>query len=114
MTLVPQRVGQERAFARPVQEYGITYDTEGAEFTAQIGSGFNPDNWQHRRGSDGMRYAIALAQLREAKDYDAFDAARAAVMRDDYRVDVGWNFVRVVRESEETRLQRVRDRRHRA
>ena len=111
MMLVPQRIGQERAFARPVEGDGLTYDVEGAEFTAEIGSGFNPDNLQHRRGSDGLRYAIALAQLRESKDYDAFDASRAAVMRYNYRVDVGKDFVRVVRESEQTRLRRAKDRR---
>jgi hypothetical protein len=33
----------------------------------------------HRAGSDAVRYAIAIQQLRDAKDYAAADRARALV-----------------------------------
>ena len=41
------------------------------------GTGFDADNMQHRQAIDAVRYAIALQQRRDAKDYAAADAIRA-------------------------------------
>jgi hypothetical protein len=44
--------------------------------TAFTGTGFDPDDPQHWRGSDAVRYAIAIQQLRDARNFDAADVAR--------------------------------------
>ena len=40
------------------------------------GSGFDPDNIQHTRGSSAVRYGIAIQQARTAGDYESADAKR--------------------------------------
>lgn len=49
-------------------------DRYGAK--ALAGGGFDFGNPQHVKGSDAVRYAIALQQMRDKKDFDALDAAR--------------------------------------
>lgn len=66
MNLVPDTIGQEVYALDPIL---------GAK--AFAGSGFNPDNRQHMFGSDAVRFAIALQQLRDAGDFAALDQARA-------------------------------------
>jgi hypothetical protein len=66
-TLIPKGLGEER----------ITLSETGA--TAHAGTGFDPEGRQHRFGSDAARYAIAIQQLRDARDYAAADRARAVV-----------------------------------
>ena len=66
MTLVPQHIGTESYALDP---------RLGAK--AFPGTGFDPDNKQHISGSDAVRYAIALQQLRDKGDYTALDKARS-------------------------------------
>jgi hypothetical protein len=65
MSLVPQHIGPEI--------YSLD-SRRGAK--ASPGTGFDPDNKQHVIGSDAVRYAIALQQLRDAGDYGSLDKAR--------------------------------------
>ncbi len=44
--------------------------------TVYSGSGFDEDNPIHRFGSDALRYAIAIQQYRDQKDWTNSDAAR--------------------------------------
>ena len=67
--LVPENIGPEAYTLDPLS---------GAK--AMSGTGFNPDNPQHMVGSDAVRFAIALQQLRDKGDYAALDAARNAVL----------------------------------
>lgn len=67
--LVPENIGPEAYILDPLA---------GAK--ALSGTGFNPDNPQHMVGSDAVRFAIALQQLRDKGDYEALDAARNAVL----------------------------------
>jgi hypothetical protein len=75
MMLVPENVGREAYAVDPI-----------AGVKAFSGTGFNPGNPQHMRGSDAVRYAIALQQLRDKADFPALDAARAAVVGQGYYV----------------------------
>jgi hypothetical protein len=68
VSLVPQVIGDEL----------YTIDLI-AGVVAKAGTGFNPDNPQHSTGSDAVRYAIALQQLRDGGDFTALDAAKAQV-----------------------------------
>lgn len=65
MNLVPQQIGPESYALDP--RFGAK---------AFAGTGFDPDNNQHMIGSDAVRYAIALQQLRDLGDYGALDKAR--------------------------------------
>jgi len=67
VSLVPHRLGKELFY--------LTAD--GA--TAMAGTGFCPDNEQHNNGSDALRYAIAIQQHRDDKNFIAADAARDLV-----------------------------------
>lgn len=79
--LVPQKIGAE------ITEQVGAFDVEGDRFTAKAGTGFDPDNPQHSAGSDGLRYAIAIQQHRDARNYDAADKARQIAERFGYRVE---------------------------
>lgn len=98
--LVPSRIGAEklRVTGPDGKELSVGYDdTDGVSFTAKFGGGFNPNNPQHMFGSDAGRYAIALAEMRERKDFESFDSARDALTKfTRYRVEAGGDFVRVV------------------
>jgi len=85
MNLVPQQIGPEVYALDP---------RLGAK--AFPGTGFNPDNEQHIKGSDAVRYAIALQQLRDQGDYAALDQAREQAK--------AWGFV-VMQERDGTRVK---------
>ncbi len=53
------------------------------------GSAFNPDNPQHFKGSDAVRYGIAIQEARTAGDYATADARAAIVRNLGYRVGTG-------------------------
>ena len=83
---------------------------EGA--TAFAGTGFDPDNLQHRIGSDAVRYAITVQQARDRGDYAAVDAARAiAVPQYFVMMGPGWTRVRPARLSDIVRLVTIGRRR---
>ena len=73
VSLVPQRVGPERVVLTGPH---AGYDEAGSEFVAFAGTGFDPDSDQHRFKSDGLRYAIAIQQARDAKNYNVADNLR--------------------------------------
>jgi hypothetical protein len=64
----------------------IGYDDQGLTFVAMAGTGFDPDNVQHRQGSDALRYAIWIQQARDAKDWAKADQLRAMVSAFGYDV----------------------------
>lgn len=73
VSLVPRRAGVEKTHIDKGDfPYGLC--AEGHVFTAFAGTGFDEDNPQHTKGSDGLRYAIAIQQARDDKDYEAADA----------------------------------------
>lgn len=73
--LVPKIIGPERVEIS---------ESEGCR--AFSGTGFDPDNVQHMLGSDGLRYAIALQQMRDMKLFDELDTARSLVEKYGYFV----------------------------
>jgi hypothetical protein len=108
--LVPRRFGVEilSDYADPLtylcaDVHADRFDHAGpiwASATARAGTGFNPKNPRHStEGNDAGRYAIALQQIRDDKDYVAFDSARNLCLSFGYRVDVGADYVRVVSEN---------------
>ncbi len=66
--LTPRRIGVELCDINP--RVGVM---------ARPGTGFDPDNPQHWEGSDAVRYAIALQQLRDDEDFPVLDSARSLV-----------------------------------
>jgi hypothetical protein len=56
-------------------------DRPGGRIAAISGTGFNPDNVQHRFHSDAGRYAIAIQQARDRKDFALADLIRAEVAK---------------------------------
>ena len=86
-------------------------DLERRRFTAFTGTGFNEDNPWHRGdmpgdhrfpyGGDGLRYAIAIQQLRDDGDFALADAACTLVKA--MRFDVGKAKDRTVVSGERTR-----------
>lgn len=74
-SLVPERLGPEIV---AVDGCGETYgqDCPAHTHTAFAGTGFNPDNPQHQKGSDALRYAIAIQQARDDGDFARADAIR--------------------------------------
>jgi len=69
--MVPRVIGPENVIAR------------GASMTAIAGTGFDPDNAMHSDGRlcDELRYAIAIQQARDRKDYALADEICAFVTR---------------------------------
>jgi hypothetical protein len=73
--LVPRRRGVE-----------LTEINAATGATAFAGSGFDPDRPQHWRGSDALRYAIAIQQLRDDGRWPEADWARDWVISGGYHV----------------------------
>lgn len=67
--LTPRREGPEL----------VEISEDGAK--ALPGTGFDPDSEQHWRGCDAVRYAIALQQMRDDKDFKSLDRAKAWVQQ---------------------------------
>ncbi len=57
----------------------VAPDDPDLTFVAMAGTGFDPDNLQHRQGSDALRYAIWIQQARDAKDWAKVDQLRDMV-----------------------------------
>ena len=87
----------------PELESRVLYD-KLAISTAFAGTGFDAENTWHSgvaggigpwvNGSDGLRYAIAIQQFRDDKNWASADAARKMVERFGIRVECGAGFTR--------------------
>ena len=94
--LIPRRCG-------PEIESRVLFDGLSIS-TAFAGTGFDSENTWHSgvaggigpwvNGSDGLRYAIAIQQLRDDKDWASVDAARTLVTGFGIRVECGAGFTR--------------------
>ena len=81
-------------------------DNSSIKATAFAGTGFNPDSAWHRggfhgpfgNGNDGLRYAIAIQQLRDANRWTDADAARNQVIEFGFRVENGKGKTSVIEE----------------
>jgi hypothetical protein len=64
--------------------------------TARSGTGFDEESPYHMSGTDAVRYAIAIQQLRDAGRYADADAARAMAVHWDFEVFQTKDATRVV------------------
>lgn len=56
------------------------YKTTTNRIEAFRGTRFNPDNLQHAKGTDLVRYAICIQQARDRKDFDTADKFRSLAL----------------------------------
>lgn len=105
--LIPKRAGPEMESRVLFSKLAIS--------TAFAGTGFDSENTWHSgvaggigpwvNGSDGLRYAIAIQQFRDAKDWGSADAARKTVEWFGIRVECGAGFTRCY-EGDEREMKR--------